>query len=125
MIAGLGRWAAGALVVVALACCADPHLSQGRVEGVVLAGPTCPVEQPGQLCLPRPVDGEVQAMQNDQVKASAHTDPSGRFELAVAAGNYTLTVDVGGPFPRCEPVPVEVRVAATVTADIDCDTGIR
>jgi hypothetical protein len=119
MITGRGRWAAGAVIAVALASCADPRLTQGRVEGVVLAGPTCPVEQPGQLCLPRPVDGEVQAVRDGEIKATAHTDPSGRFELAVAAGSYTLTVD------GCGPVPVEVRVAATVTADIDCDTGIR
>ena len=113
-------------VSAALAACDEPRASRGRVEGTVRAGPTCPVQQQGQLCLPRAVDGEVQAVRDGAVVARARTSPAGVYELAVDAGDYTLVVDTGGqPFPRCPPVAVQVEVAVTATVDIDCVAGTR
>lgn len=134
ILGGAGSWswvvvsgiaAAVASGVVALGSCADPRLDRGRIDGTVLAGPTCPVAVAGQTCPPRPVAGEVRAEQDGEVRARAPTDPSGHYELIVPAGTYTLTVDVGGALPTCPPVTVDVRVAESATADIDCDTGIR
>ena len=115
---------AACLLVVAAAC-DEPQANRGRVEGVVRASPSCPVAQQGQACPPLAVSGEVQAVQDGQVKATARTNPTGQYQLALPAGDYTLQVDVGGPLPACPPTAVQVRAAATATVDIDCDTGIR
>ena len=111
--------AAGAV----LGACDEPRASRGRVEGTVTAGPSCDTQQ-GQLCLPRAVEGEVQAVHEGAVVARARTSPAGAYELAVDAGDYTLVVDTGGhPFPQCPPIAVQVQVAATATVDIDCVAG--
>ena len=114
-----------AVVIVLASSCDEPQVTRGRVEGVVRASPSCPVAQQGQLCLPLAVDGEVQAVRDEEVKATARTNPTGQYELSLTAGDYTLVVDVGGPLPACPPTAIQVRAAATVTVDIDCDTGIR
>jgi hypothetical protein len=97
----------------------------GRVEGVVVAGPTCPVERAEQPCPPRPVSGEVRLVRDGDVAAQVQTDSAGHYVLSAPAGHYLVVVDVGGPFPRCPVTPVDVGVVATVTANVDCDTGIR
>jgi hypothetical protein len=107
-----------------LAACDEPRVSRGRVEGVVRAVPTCPALQQGQLCLPRAVDGEVQAVRDGAVVAAARTSAAGAYELAVDAGDYTLVVDTGGQtVPQCPPIAIQVEVAATATVDIDCIAG--
>ena len=107
---------------------ASPQIgSNGRVSGHALAGPTCPVEQPGDPnCQPKPVQGNVQFAQGEQVVSSVRIDASGSFAAEIPAGIYTITVDTGdNAFPVCAPVEVEVRAEADVVAEISCDTGIR
>ena len=105
--------------------CDEPQATRGRVEGLVRAGPTCPVAQQGQLCLPRAVDGEVQAVRDGKVEARARTSPMGAYELAVTAGDYTLMVDVGGPFPGLPADRGPGPRRGHHHVDIDCDTGVR
>ena len=99
----------------------------GRVSGRALAGPTCPVERPGDPnCQPRPVQGSVRFAQGGRVVSSDPIDASGAFLAELPAGTYTVTVDTGeNPFPVCTPVEVEVRADADAVVDISCDTGIR
>ena len=101
--------------------------SNGRVTGHALAGPTCPVEQPGDPnCQPKPVQGSVEFAQGQHVVSSARIDASGAFAAEIPAGTYTVTVDTGdNAFPVCVPVEVEVRADADAVVDISCDTGIR
>lgn len=101
-------------------------LAPTMVEGSVLAGPTCPVEQPGQVCPPAPVAGTVVAIDGEgSTVASTETDATGHYSLGLPAGEYTLHVIVDGLFPTCPDTPITVRSGAPVTANIDCDTGIR
>ncbi len=101
--------------------------TNGRVSGHALAGPTCPVEQPGDPnCQPKPVQGSVQFAQGEHVVSAVRIDASGAFAAEIPAGTYTVTVDTGGnAFPVCAPVGVEVRADADAVVDISCDTGIR
>ena len=111
-----------ALVVGLALCsgCSEQVVSKGRVDGQVRAGATCPTQQQGQVCLPRAVDGEVRAIRDGEVKARTRTGPTGRYELSLAPGAYTLVVAVGGPSPQCPQMAVDVRAAGSGTVDIDC-----
>jgi hypothetical protein len=96
------------------------------VYGIVTASPTCPVEQVGQPCPPRPVSAEVHARDaNGQIVASTHTDTVGHYAINTSPGRYTVTVTTGGGWPRCPSTGVTVPPGSAVRTDIGCDTGIR
>jgi hypothetical protein len=100
--------------------CSEQVVSKGHVAGQVRAGAACPTQQQGQVCLPRAVDGEVRALRDGEVKARTRTGPTGRYELSLPAGSYTLVVGVSGPTPQCPQTAVDVRAAGSGTVDIDC-----
>lgn len=118
------------LILSFLAGCGSeesPINSNGRVTGQALAGPTCPVEQPGVLnCEPKPVQGKVQFTQGDNVVSSVSINEAGDFVVEIPAGTYTVTVDTGDNiFPICSPVEVMVQANLDSVVKILCDTGIR
>jgi hypothetical protein len=99
------------------------------VGGRVTAGPTCPVERPGDpSCAPRLVAGAILHITGagGGSVGQVTTDADGLFRLGLQPGDYTL-----------EPQPVEglmgtaASVAFTVTdgaqtfLEVDYDTGIR
>jgi hypothetical protein len=97
----------------------------GIVQGTVTAGPTCPVEQAGHPCPPRPVSGTVSARRTDGTTLTATISKDGTYRITVPAGTYTLDVQIGSLLPRCPPAKVAVLGGATLHANISCDTGIR
>ena len=97
--------------------CSEQVVSKGRVQGQVRAGTGCATQQ-GQVCVPRAVDGEVAAMRDGEVKARTRTGPTGRYELLLTAGSYTLVVDAAGS--QCPSMAVDVHAASSGTVDIDC-----
>jgi hypothetical protein len=64
-------------------------------------------------------------MHDGDIAARIAADQTGYYALDAAAGDYTLVVDVGGPFPTCPATPVKLTAAITVTVNVACDTGIR
>ncbi len=124
------RWGLALVVVAFCASCGSGspvNVSNSRVSGHVLAGPTCPVEQPGDTdCEPMPVNGMVQFIQDGDVIDSVTTDSSGHFSIDIRVGSYTVIVDTGDNiFPICSPVEVEVLAHVDAEVDVFCDTGIR
>jgi Carboxypeptidase regulatory-like domain len=104
----------------------EPTSRGSGLFGVVLAGPTCPVETADEPCPPRPVDAEVNAQDAGGVTiASTRTDADGRYHLSLAPGAYTLVAETDETMSICQPVTVTVPSGAPVQADIGCDTGIR
>jgi hypothetical protein len=97
----------------------------GAVRGTITAGPTCPVEQAGHPCPPRPVSGAVSARRTDGTTLTGTISKDGTYRVTVPAGTYTVNVQTGSLLPRCPPVEVAVSAGATVQANIFCDTGIR
>lgn len=96
------------------------------VFGVVLAGPTCPVETADDPCPPRPVDAAIDAHDADgDVLASTRTDADGHYSLTLAPGSYTVVATTGAGLPICQAVTIIVTPGPPVRADISCDTGIR
>ncbi len=108
------------------ACGSDGTPATGILTGIVTQSPTCPVEQPGQDCAPRPVAGTVSLRRLGEVVETATLAADGTYTFTVPEGWYSVAIDIGdNPLPSCPDIGVEVRHNETTTADIDCDTGIR
>ena len=98
--------------------------------GRVSAGPTCPVERPGDpACAPRMVEGAVLVVRDAAGKdiARTTTDASGLFRFGnLAAGDYTLEPQpVEGFMGTAQPMPFTVTDGALTWLDVSYDTGIR
>jgi hypothetical protein len=121
-------------LLITLAACAGggspaPAASGGTgISGVAVAGPTCPVERPGDsACAPRPVAGAVIVVTDParEEVGQATTDANGRFFVALPAGSYLVTAgDVEGLMGP--PASKEVVVSnGEATIELEYDTGIR
>ncbi|HUY05958.1 MAG TPA: carboxypeptidase-like regulatory domain-containing protein [Acidimicrobiales bacterium] len=103
-----------------------PRSFRSGLFGVVMAGPTCPVERIGHPCPPRPVVGAVDVRNiAGGTVATTHTDGAGRYFVSVSPGSYSLVVVTGSAFPRCPSEGVTVTSGSPQRIDVTCDTGIR
>lgn len=98
------------------------------VSGVVRVSPAHPGPQRIGESAQRPLAGAAIRVRNADGKIVAHAvaDESGHFTISVAAGQYSVEVDVGNAvLPRCGSVDVVVHDGQLAQADIDCDSGMR
>jgi hypothetical protein len=105
-----------------------PRPPTGTVRGIVLLGPTCPVEQANSPCPDRPLGGvTVKAYRADgSVAAQGTSGDDGRFTMRVAIGDYTLRADVPSvPSRTSTPVDVHVEDGRATTVTVPVDSGIR
>ncbi len=97
--------------------------------GRVTAGPTCPVERPGDAaCAPRTVEGAVLIVSDGggNEVARVTTDASGLFRFSMPAGDYTLGPEpVEGLMGTAQPMPFTVANGTVTWLDVAYDTGIR
>ena len=113
--------------VVALGACSTSGVGgdgTSGIQGVVQAGPTCPVEIAGSPCPDRPFPGTVRAT-GGGINAQVATDDQGRFRLPLRPGSYLVTVVLtNGP---ATPVPqtVDVKPGTFSQVTLEVDTGIR
>lgn len=120
-----------AILAVLAACEPAPATSGVSVEGVALAGPTCPVvtDPPDPSCADRPVAGaEIIAIAEDGTEvARGRTDAEGRIELLLPEGTYELVPQpVEGLMGTASPVTVRVEEGVAVDeVTFAYDTGIR
>jgi hypothetical protein len=120
----------GLVCLIGLSACgggsSGGDLTSG-IQGVVQAGPTCPVEQMGSPCPDEPVPGTVRAVSVSDVGiiGQTTTDQRGRFRLSLEPGTYIVTATAA--HGALTPVPVTVEVKAGVFAEVtlEADTGIR
>ena len=111
---------------------ADPGPACGTdgpsgVAGLVLVGPTCPVQRVDDPCPDRPLAAAllVRDAAGRPVCATASGD-DGRFRAALPAGDYVL--DPGSPeprWPRGSATAVTVRDGRWTEAVVEFDSGIR
>ncbi len=106
----------------------DASTSQG-IGGWAVAGPTCPVERPGDPnCARRMVDGATLVVNDGGGAEVARftTDGSGLFRVALPPGEYTVQASpVQGLMGTPGPATVEVQAAAETWLELAYDTGIR
>jgi hypothetical protein len=103
------------------------------INGVALAGPTCPVVEAGHPCPPGPVDAWLVLARRGWpgIYSISHTD-RGRFWIAVPPGDYVLRAKLpaqrmrGSQLPTApQPLLVRVRPHAFTTVTLGFDSGIR
>jgi hypothetical protein len=99
------------------------------ITGLAMAGPVCPVEQPGDPnCAPRPVAGAFIAVSDASGTevGTTMTRPDGSFEVPLPPGDYVVHGrPVDGFMGAPDPVPATVRDGSLTTVDLAYDTGIR
>ena len=98
------------------------------VRGLVLAGPTCPVERAGQSACVRSVSGAtIVALDSSRHEVSrATSDASGAYFLRLPPGNYEIVPQaVEGLMGDAAETTVTVPDGAPVQLDLQYDTGIR
>lgn len=128
---GLRRLKAALLLALLVACPngGEPagDLSSG-IEGIVLIGPTCPVEQQGSPCPDRPVAATITITRiNGAVVKRATSSDDGRFRVSLEPGRYFVSarpLDESAPGGE-SPVVVEVLSDAFTEVEITIDSGIR
>jgi hypothetical protein len=103
-----------------------PSTAGSGAYGYVTAGPTCPVERPGQSCPPRPVAANIDILDvSGRIVARTASRTDGHYAVSLAPGSYSVMPSIDGTFPRCSSVRVTVAPGTASRADISCDTGIR
>ncbi len=115
-------------VVVGLAACGQNSTSDaatGRVSGVVVVGPTCPVE--GSMpCPPAPAsEAKIEVRRDGELLGQTRTDGAGRFTVAVSAGNVEVTATLLTGIQSSDTKSVDVVADQTVTLGFELDSGIR
>lgn len=103
---------------------------QGTLEGLVLAGPTCPVQRdpPDPACSDRPVPLAILVvldLAGDEVGRGV-SDQEGRFSISLPSGSYRLVPQpVEGLLGTAGSQDVQVKVGDTEAVTVSYDTGIR
>jgi len=129
------RFIVALIALLSFAACGDgddgsPTATPGSgIEGLVLAGPACPVEQEGSPCPDTPLAGapiEISPAAGEPI--TVESDADGRFRVSLPPGQYSvegLPVE-GQPLPAPGPSQ-DVTVAAGEFAEVTVtyDSGIR
>jgi hypothetical protein len=117
--------AAGAVFAIATASAASPPPDSG-VRGLVLFGPTCPVERPGHSC-ERPYRASISIRREPAGKliARVRSASDGRFTATLRVGRYVLQPRNGTPFPRAQSQTITVRRHRFTSVTIRFASGIQ
>ena len=104
-----------------------PPPAPGTLQGEVLAGPTCPVEDAVNPCPPAPMAArKVFIATQEQGVMTVMTNDQGRFSARLPSGQYHVEVElVGIEIAKDQPIPVIVEPGKIASIHIVVDTGIR
>ena len=136
---GAGLLTALAILVLVFAAACNPWAGPSSaptvtplfttgVRGVVLAGPTCPVEQAGQSpCVRSVSDATILALDSGRHEVGrATSDASGAYFLRLPPGTYEIVPQaIQGLMRPPGETTVTVSDRAPIQVDLQYDTGIR
>jgi carboxypeptidase family protein len=121
------------IVVVGLTACArgatagSPGDGTAGIQGKVLLGPMCPVQQVNSPCPDRPIQADITVTSSDEkTVATGRSDANGTYRISLPPGSYTVTAKRSGDgFGSGKPVTVVVPAGTFVHLDLVVDSGIR
>src|SRR5713101_5422562 len=99
------------LTLAIAACGTQPAQPGTGIQGMVQAGPTCPVERINSPCPPHPLAATVVVRNGSGAEVVRfHSGADGRFKVDTAPGTYTVVgLNLGSSMlPR--PIPTSVTV---------------
>jgi len=107
----------------------SPFMVLGTVAGTVTLGPLCPVQRPGEPCVPTPemfTSRSVVIYDTDRVTIVAQQplQPNGAFTVTLKPGSYFVQINPAG-IGAGEKKPFTITALKTTTVNFDIDTGIR
>ncbi len=96
------------------------------VEGQVLIGPVCPVEQQGETCPDRPYQATliVKDPKGEKI-VQIETDEDGKFKIPLEPGSYILVPESTDMLPFASEQPFTVVKGEYTQLTIAFDSGIR
>jgi len=115
------------MLAVLTACSANSSTTpDSGVEGQVLIGPVCPVEQPGDTCPDRPYQATltVNNPQGEKV-VQIETDEEGKFKITLEPGSYVLVPESTDMIPFASEQPFTVAEGKYTQLTVAFDSGIR
>jgi hypothetical protein len=117
------------LSLVLATCGMPPATSTGTgIQGIVEAGPTCPVERIDSPCPPHPMAATLVVHDAGGAEVTrVQSGADGRFKVDLPPATYTLVGLASGPsrFPRPIPTTVTVTAGSYTAVTVQYDTGIR
>ena len=117
----------GVLILVLATCSIyNPTPRGSGIEGQVLIGPMCPVEQQGQECPDQPYQATLTVNSLNGVEVMQfQTDAQGHFSVPLVPGAYSLHPESpnGAPFAGDQSFVVETGKHTRIT--VNYDSGIR
>ncbi len=115
-----------ALAAVAVAPAGAGIPPGSGVRGIVLYGPTCPVQRPGQTC-ERPLAATLTFLyaRSRGTAARTRSGPDGRFSAALRPGRYLLKVNASAGIRRTQSQTVSVTAHRYARVTIRFDSGVR
>ncbi len=117
-------------ILLLLAACGSADLlgpgSPQGIDGIVLLGPQCPVQMPGNACpdLPHQAWIDVRRSAGGSV-TRIRSGEDGRFRVGLRPGRYVLDPESGDPFPTASEQEVDVEDGVYAEVIVSFDTGIR
>jgi major membrane immunogen (membrane-anchored lipoprotein) len=116
-----------------LTACGDSTIVGGSgngaagIQGKVLLGPMCPVQQAGSPCPDKPIKADITVTDADgKTVATGHSDADGTYRISLPAGSYTVQAKrPDDSFGFGKPVTVEVSRGTFVNLNLVIDSGIR
>lgn len=96
------------------------------VEGQVLIGPVCPVEQQGETCPDRPYQATltVNTPKGEKI-VQIETDEEGKFKIPLEPGSYILVPESTDMIPFASEQPFTVAEGKYTQLTVAFDSGIR
>ena len=116
------------LVLAVLTACSTKSSTtpDSGVEGQVLIGPVCPVEQQGETCSDRPYQATLTVNNPKGEKiVQIETDEDGKFKIPLEPGNYILVPESIDMIPFASEQPFTVAKGEYTQLTIAFDSGIR
>ncbi len=108
----------------------NPQASTSSISGMVLIGPTCPVQMdpPTPECADKPYRANLVLITSDQgrIVKNFSSDAEGKFNVEVSVGKYLIRSAVANTYPYCgTDGPIDVLSGTTTPVFVHCDSGIR
>src|SRR5215207_181791 len=115
------------MLAILTACSASSSTTpESGVEGQVLIGPVCPVEQQGETCPDRPYQATLTVNNPKGEKiVQIETDEDGKFKIPLEPGSYVLVPESIDMIPFASEQPFTVAEGKYTQLTVAFDSGIR